>query len=72
MSPSTTEAVLEEQLKLAEESLIETQTKMKLLRNEMNKVETQLVEDRMKRDNIVEELRRFRLAYPSICRRTKD
>jgi tRNA(Phe) wybutosine-synthesizing methylase Tyw3 len=68
MVPTTTEEKLEYALSIAESELDNAKYKMKCLRAEISKHENTLVECRINRDNLVEELRKFRLMYPDICK----
>lgn len=66
-----TEAALEEQINSLQEDISHIQSKLKLLRQEVVAVETELVANKIECDNLREELRRFRLMYPSICKPPK-
>ena len=72
MAPTTTEEAIEAELSLAQENLTNAQMHMQVLRKEIMKAEDQLVECKIKVERIAEELRLFRAAYPSHCRRTRE
>lgn len=72
MSPTTTEAKLEEELALAKENLDEVKAYIRVVKNELEKLCTKQIEHQVSYDHKAEELRVFRAMYPSMCRRTKE
>ena len=68
MSLSTSEAELEKQLEQADSDYQEVNRELSILRAEVRDLETEYVCCRLKMDKAKEELRRFRLTYPKLCK----
>jgi len=68
MSPTTTEAKLEEELNLIKEDLEDVEFKIEYLQSQIRKLRSKKVGFRVALDEKKEELRRFRHMYPNICK----
>lgn len=68
MSPTTSEDELETFLKDKEDALNDLKLKISIIRKELLDVESEYVDARLQFDKIKEELRRFRLMYPKLCK----
>jgi len=68
MSPITTEAKLEEELALLRESLKDIEIHIEHLRSKIRTLKSKKVGIRIAFDEKAEELRRFQLMYPDICK----
>lgn len=69
MAPTTSEEELEKELQNQEEQLQFARMKMAGLRKEILNAEEDLLRANMEVSRLKEELRRFRLTYPSLCKR---
>jgi len=68
----TTEEKLEEELSINEERLEDVRYKILALQSKLSGLEDQLIEFKLAFEQKKEELRQFRLMYPSICKHTRE
>lgn len=66
------EDILEDKLMHANYKLKHVRSELVLLRNAIAKAETELLGYNLEIDNLTEELRRFRLMYPKLCKKRED
>lgn len=69
MSPTTSEDELEAILEDKEEILKFVQLKIQSIKKKLTDAEEDFVSARLELDKVKEELRKFRLMYPSLCKR---
>ena len=72
MSPTTTEAILEEELSIITDKLENIRTHIRYSNLELQKLFDKQVEYLQESSLKMEELRKFRAMYPSVCRQTKE
>jgi len=68
MSPTTSEDELEVVLKDKEYALNVAKLRIQLIRKELSAAEDEYISMRLQLDEIKEEIRRFRLMYPKLCK----
>lgn len=68
MSPTTTEAKLEEELSSHKEKIDNVRYKIEAVQIELRGLKSQMIEHKLAYEQKEEELRRFRLMYPDICK----
>ena len=68
MSPKTTELKLEEELSDFKEEVKNVRCKIQSLQEDLTKLNSQMVEYKLLCEHKEEELRRFRLMFPDICK----
>ena len=68
MFPTTTEEKIEDELNSYKTDLKDIRFKVNSLKKELNKLENSMVKYKFLYEQKLEELRRFRLMFPDICK----
>ena len=68
MSPTTTEIKLEEELDIYRQEVKHVRCEIQSLQEDLQKLKSKMVKYKLLYDEKQEELRRFRLMFPDICK----